>query len=94
MGPKKFYSYLAFNVLCSGCILLVRVKMDKQGRLLIPIYERKRLGLIGGIEFDLVCEGGFLVLKPILPEPLQVDGSHRRWGKEAFLDSGEATFGS
>jgi AbrB family looped-hinge helix DNA binding protein len=78
----------------AGCILLVRVKMDKRGRLLIPIDERKRLALKGGDEFDFIREGGFLILKPILPEPVQVDGSHRKWGKEAFLDSGDATFGS
>jgi AbrB family looped-hinge helix DNA binding protein len=78
----------------AGCILLVRVKMDKRGRLLIPIDERKRLALKGGDEFDFVREGGFLILKPILPEPAQVDCSHRKWGKEAFLDSGDATFGS
>lgn len=72
---------------------MVKAKMDKRGRILIPIDERKRLGLKAGAEFDFVYEDGFLVLKPILPEPLQVDGSHRKWGKEAFLDSGEATFG-
>ena len=74
-------------------MLLLRVKMDERGRILIPIIERKRLGLKAGVEFDLVCEGGFLVLKRILPEPLQVDGSRRKWGKEAFLAAGEATFG-
>lgn len=67
--------------------------MDERGRILIPLDEREKLGLKAGVEFELVHEDGVLVLKPILPEPLRVDGSHRKWGKEAFLDSGEATFG-
>jgi len=67
--------------------------MDERGRILIPLDDRERLGLKAGVEFDIVRENGLLVLKPVLAEPLQVDGSHRKWGKEAFLDSGEATFG-
>jgi AbrB family looped-hinge helix DNA binding protein len=67
--------------------------MDERGRILIPLDERERLNLKAGAEFDVVRENGVLVLKPIVPEPLRVDGSHHKWGKEAFLDSGEATFG-
>jgi AbrB family looped-hinge helix DNA binding protein len=67
--------------------------MDERGRILIPHNEREKLGLKTGTEFDLSRQDGVLVLKPILVEPLRVDGSHRKWGKEAFLDSGEATFG-
>ena len=67
--------------------------MDERGRILIPLDEREKLGLKAGVEFDVHQEEGVLVLRPILPEPLRVDGSHRKWGKEAFLDSGEATFG-
>ena len=67
--------------------------MDERGRILIPVDERERLNLKAGSEFDVVREDGVLVLKPIVPEPLRVDGSHRKWGKEAFLDSGDATFG-
>ncbi len=70
-----------------------KAKMDERGRVLIPLDERERLGLKAGVEFDVIREDGVLVLKPILPEPLRVDGSRRKWGKEAFLDSGEATFG-
>jgi AbrB family looped-hinge helix DNA binding protein len=70
-----------------------KTKMDERGRILIPLIEREKLGLKTGTEFDLVREKNGLVLKPILAEPMQVDGSHRIWGKEAFLDSGEATFG-
>ena len=67
--------------------------MDERGRILIPLGDRERLGLRAGAEFDVLHENGLLVLKPIIPKPLHVDGSHRKWGKEAFLDSGEATFG-
>jgi AbrB family looped-hinge helix DNA binding protein len=70
-----------------------KAKMDERGRVLIPLDERERLGLKAGVEFDVIREDGVLVLKPILPEPIRVDGSRRKWGKEAFLDSGEATFG-
>jgi AbrB family looped-hinge helix DNA binding protein len=70
-----------------------KAKMDERGRILIPFNEREKLGLKVGTEFDLVRADGVLVLKPVVVEPLRVDGSSRKWGKEAFLDSGEATFG-
>jgi len=70
-----------------------KAKMDERGRILIPRNEREKHGLKAGTEFDLIRQGGVLVLKPVLAEPLRVDGTHRKWGKEAFLDSGEATFG-
>ena len=67
--------------------------MDMRGRILIPLNERENLGLKAGTEFDLTRKDSVLVLKPILVEPLRVDGSFHKWGKQAFLDSGEATFG-
>jgi AbrB family looped-hinge helix DNA binding protein len=67
--------------------------MDERGRILIPMGEREKLGLKVGTEFDLIREDGVLVLKPVVPEPLRVNAEHKKWGKEAFLDSGEATFG-
>lgn len=70
-----------------------KAKMDERGRILIPLDDRERLGLKAGVEFDVVRENGLLVLKPIIPEPIRVDASRRKWGKEAFLCSGEATFG-
>jgi len=76
-----------------GCKVVGKAKMDERGRILIPLDEREKLGLKAGTEFDVVRKDGILVLKPILVEPLQVNGSQRKWGKEAFLDSGEATFG-
>ena len=70
-----------------------KTKMDERGRILIPLDERQKLGLKEGTEFDLVRDDGVLILKPVIPEPLRVDAKHKKWGKEAFLDAGEATFG-
>ena len=66
--------------------------MDERGRILIPLDDREKLGLKAGAEFELVQEDGALVLKPVISEPLRVEAK-RKWGKEAFLCSGEATFG-
>jgi len=67
--------------------------MDERGRVLIPSEERGRLGLRPGAEFELVEEKGVLLLKPIIAAPVRVQSKKGRWGKEAFMDSGEATFG-
>jgi len=67
--------------------------MDERGRVLIPTEERERLGLKSGVEFELVEERGVLLLKPIVSAPVKVQSKKGKWGKEAFLDSGEATFG-
>ncbi len=68
-------------------------KMDDRGRILIPLNDREKLGLKAGTEFDLIRENGVLILKPIIPQPIRVNAKNRVWGKEAFLDAGEATFG-
>lgn len=70
-----------------------RAKIDERGRVLIPAEERERLGLKVGTEFELIEERGVLLLKPIVPVPIKVQSNKGKWGKEAFLDSGEATFG-
>jgi len=67
--------------------------MDERGRVLIPAEEREKLGLKSGTEFELVEENGVLLLKPIILKPLRVQSRMERWREEAFLDSGEATFG-
>ncbi len=73
---------------------MAKVKLERRGRIVIPIAERERFGLKAGSELDLVVERGLLVLKPIFfVEPLRVDDSRHKWGKEAFLDAGKATFG-
>jgi AbrB family looped-hinge helix DNA binding protein len=69
-----------------------KTKMDERGRILIPSQERKRLRLKPGTEFELINEKGMLILKPIIPKPLRVQSKKQNWGKEAFLNAGEATF--
>jgi len=70
-----------------------KVKIDERGRVLIPIEEREKLGVKPGAEFELIEEKGVLLLKPIVSAPVKVQSKKGKWGKEAFLDSGEATFG-
>jgi AbrB family looped-hinge helix DNA binding protein len=67
--------------------------MDVRGRVLIPMDEREKLGLKAGVEFELIEENGALLLRPVVCEPMRVKSKQRKWGREAFLDSGEATFG-
>ena len=67
--------------------------MDERGRILIPSKERKKLGVKAGTEFQLIEKSGVLLLKPIIPKPIRVRSKKKKWGKEAFLDAGEATFG-
>ena len=67
--------------------------MDERGRILIPSQKREKLRLKPGMEFQLIEERGMLILKPVIPKPLQVRSKKQNWGKEAFLDAGEATFG-
>ena len=70
-----------------------KTRMDERGRVLIPLRERERLRLKPGTEFELIAEKGVLLLKPIIPKPLQALSKRRDWGADAFLDAGEATFG-
>jgi AbrB family looped-hinge helix DNA binding protein len=70
-----------------------RTRVDERGRVLIPLEERHKLGLKTGTEIELVIDDGVLILKPLIPEPIRVDARNRKWGNEAFLDAGEATFG-
>jgi len=70
-----------------------KIKMDERGRVLIPAEEREKLGLRSGAEFELFEENGVLLLRPIISKPISVRSKIERWGKEAFFDSGEATFG-
>jgi len=67
--------------------------VDNRGRLLVPVHERKRLGLKPGTELEIAERGGMLVLKPVIPKPVKVRSGRSKWGRESFLDAGEATFG-
>jgi AbrB family looped-hinge helix DNA binding protein len=70
-----------------------RTRVDNRGRLLVPVDERKRLGLKPGTELEIAERGGMLVLKPVIPKPVKVRSRRSKWGRESFLDAGEATFG-
>jgi len=70
-----------------------KARMDERGRVLIPAEEREKLGLRFGTEFELIEEKGVLLLKPIVPAPVRTESKTEKWGREAFMDSGEATFG-
>ena len=70
-----------------------KAKLDERGRILIPLEERQKLRLKPGTEVNITSDDGALILKPIIPEPIRVDASRRKWGKEAFQNAGEATFG-
>ncbi len=67
--------------------------MVDRGRLLLPVHERKKLGLKPGTELEITEQSGMLVLKPVIPKPLKVRSRKGKWGSESFLDAGEATFG-
>lgn len=67
--------------------------MDERGRILIPSEEREKLGLKPGTEFELIEEKEALLLKAVIPTPIRVRSKKEKWGGEAFLDAGEATFG-
>lgn len=70
-----------------------KIKVDERGRVLIPSMERKRLGIKPKTEFELIEKGGILILKPIIPMPVRVKSKKEGWGRETFLDAGDATFG-
>lgn len=76
-----------------GWSAVARTRVDNRGRLLVPVDERKRLGLKPGTELEIAERGGMLVLKPVIPKPLKVRSHKEKWGRESFLDAGEATFG-
>jgi len=70
-----------------------KIKVDDRGRILVPSKERSRLGITVGTEFELTEERGALVLRRVVAEAMKVRSKRRKWGGEAFLDAGEATFG-
>ena len=70
----------------------VIVVVDDRGRVLIPSEYRRRLNLKPGSKLKLKIVEGNVVLEPLIPKPVKVKAD-RKWGSEAFLDAGEATFG-
>jgi len=67
-------------------------RVDEKGRVLIPLEERLKAGLRPGVELEVLSGKEGLLLRPIIATSVRVRAG-RKWGKEAFPDSGEATFG-
>jgi len=68
------------------------VVVDSKGRILIPSKIRKMLNIKRGTKLRIDIEGEKIILKRTLPKVIKVK-ANRKWGGEAFLDAGEATFG-
>ncbi|MGQ4834464.1 MAG: AbrB/MazE/SpoVT family DNA-binding domain-containing protein [Candidatus Asgardarchaeia archaeon] len=68
------------------------VVLDDRGRVLIPRKYRLLLRLKPKTRLKIRVAEGAIMLEPEIPKPKTVK-SGRKWGKEAFLDAGEATFG-
>ncbi len=67
------------------------VVVDHKGRIVIHAKEVEELRLEPGDELLVDVQEGAIILRP-LPKPVKVR-ANRKWGREAFLKAGEATFG-
>lgn len=67
------------------------VTLDKKGRVLIPKQQREELGLSEEDQLAVAVERGEIRLKPVVRRQYKVKAG-RKWGKEAFLKAGEASF--
>jgi len=67
------------------------VKLDRKGRVLIPKEQREELGLTEEDQLAVAVERGEIRLKPIVRKQYKARAA-RKWGKEAFLKAGEASF--
>lgn len=67
------------------------VVLDDRGRVLIPSEIRKLLGIRSGSKLAVSVEAGKIILEKQPPKTKKVK-ARRKWGREAFLDAGEATF--
>ncbi len=67
------------------------VVLDNRGRILIPSEVRKLLGITSGSRLVVKVEAGRIILEKLPPRTKKVRAG-RKWGQEAFLDAGEATF--
>jgi len=66
--------------------------VDDKGRILIPSEIRKMLNLKSGSKLRVKIVNGDILLERVIPKAEKVR-ANRKWGEEAFLDAGEATFG-
>jgi len=69
----------------------MEVSLDKKGRVTIPKEHREALGLEEEDRLALRLERGELRLRPVTREQLKLR-ARRKWGREAFPSSKEATF--
>lgn len=69
------------------------VTIDDRGRITLPKHIRNRLQLGEGDDLDLDFEEGEIHLRPNRPQFKPISSKKSEWGKEAFIDAGEAVFG-
>jgi len=67
------------------------VVVDERGRITLPAKLRRTMNIEPGDILKLVVSKSNIILSKI-PKPIKVR-ANRKWGSEAFLDAGEATFG-
>lgn len=65
--------------------------VDERGRITLPAKLRRTMNIEPGDILKLVVSKSNIILSKI-PKPIKVR-ANRKWGSEAFLDAGEATFG-
>jgi len=70
----------------------ILVVVDSKGRITIPSKIRKILNIEKGTKLKVNVQNGRIMLTRTLPRIKKVK-ANRKWGREAFLDAGEATFG-
>ncbi|MFW6065072.1 MAG: AbrB/MazE/SpoVT family DNA-binding domain-containing protein [Candidatus Natronoplasma sp.] len=68
-------------------------KLDSRGRITIPKWIRDDFHLEPGEEVEVREEGDRIVIEPKKPV-VKKARSEKEWDESAFLDAGEATFGS
>jgi AbrB family looped-hinge helix DNA binding protein len=65
--------------------------VDDRGRISIPASERKKRGIKPGDKFKIKGEGKDILLEGVLQEA-DTASRKRKWGSEAFVCAGDATF--